>query len=282
MGKLTISEKEKIKDLYLQGYTIKEIKNLFFKDKDISENSINYTLRNYNITRPRGKSAQINHNYFNVIDTEIKAYFIGFILADGSVSIIQKSKNGFSYKLRLEIQQQDEYILHRLTKELNSNLEIKYTTDVHYFNNYIIKKNNAYVHFFSKQIVTDLAKYNIIPNKTFLLTELPKNIPQHLYRHMIRGFFDGDGTVYLTNNNKILSFGFYGSYDLLLDIRQHLHYNIGTSNTKTIFFKPQNNISYLSYAAYKDIINFYDYIYRDSTIFLIRKKEKFDYFLQNK
>lgn len=96
-----------------------------YKDKDITVGAINYHLRRKGITRNTGRQVQIDHEYFNIINSEPKAYFLGLITADGSVIKYQKSKNGFSYILRLELKVEDKYLLEIFANELNSNLKPK-------------------------------------------------------------------------------------------------------------------------------------------------------------
>ena len=51
---------------------------------------------------------KLNHSYFDVIDTEYKAYILGFIFADGC---IVDNFNGRQKSLRIEIIETDGYIL---------------------------------------------------------------------------------------------------------------------------------------------------------------------------
>ena len=74
-----------IKEKYLEGETIEEITDKYFKDKYCS-GEINMVLRKLGITRPNGIQAKINHDYFENIDSEHKAYWLGFIYADGSIT----------------------------------------------------------------------------------------------------------------------------------------------------------------------------------------------------
>lgn len=67
-------------------------------------------------------------DYFNVIDTEKKAYFLGFIYADGCIYKRQKG-NSLEISLNISIQSKDKEILEELEKELNiypSRLKIKH------------------------------------------------------------------------------------------------------------------------------------------------------------
>lgn len=60
----------------------------------------------------------VNNNYFSVIDTDKKAYFLGFFIADGCVSynVNARCYGRFSFL----IQEKDGYILDILAKELGN------------------------------------------------------------------------------------------------------------------------------------------------------------------
>ena len=57
----------------------------------------------------------INHEYFDIIDSDIKAYFLGFFIADGTISISKRciGRMGFC------IQNDDSYILEKLLNNIN-------------------------------------------------------------------------------------------------------------------------------------------------------------------
>jgi DNA-binding transcriptional regulator WhiA len=274
--KFTPLEKEMIKTLYLEGKTIQHIHQTYFKEK-CSEGGINSVLRQMNVTRPNGVPAKIKHDYFSIINTEEKAYFIGLLLADGSVRHNQEKGN--SYSLRLELKYEDKYIIERLTELLESDNPVKeYISSIN--RNGWKQKHNAYNTFNSTQIFNDLNKYGIVPNKTLTLNKLPQ-IDEYLMPHLIRGFFDGDGTVYLTKKDEKLHFGFYGTYDFVTEIKEYLIKKININNN--IITKQRTaNVSFVTFAKLKDIKAFYNYIYKDANIYLIRKRNIFDSYLNNK
>ena len=128
----------------------------------------------------------LNEDYFENIDNEYKAYMLGFIYADGN---IQKDKN----RLRITLKHDDIKILETFKDQLNYSGDIKVrelkskTRDT---KGYII----AELSIMSKKLIQDLNKHGVFPNKTFSINY--PNIPKHLDKHFIRGFFDGDGSIY--------------------------------------------------------------------------------------
>ena len=120
----------------------------------------------------------VNHNYFSS-QNENMAYIMGFLAADGNIS--------------------------KRDNRIQSQLSIKDKEQLELFHNEIggcevyIYQSNGYDccgwHCFSGQIKRDLAEYGIIPNKTGHL-EIPKKLNKEYWRDFIRGYFDGDGSIY--------------------------------------------------------------------------------------
>lgn len=67
------------------------------------------------------KKYQVNENYFEKIDSEEKAYWLGFLYADGNVRM-HKNKSGI---LKLKLKQSDKKHIEKFSKCLNSNYPIK-------------------------------------------------------------------------------------------------------------------------------------------------------------
>lgn len=126
----------------------------------------------------------LNEDYFEKIDSEDKAYFLGLIYADGCV---------FRNCLKISLQEEDGYILGVLKDKLNyggaiSKVNPKIETS---------HKPQSSLQIGSKKLVSDLNKLGCIARKSLVL-EFPTNkqVPRHLIFHFIRGCFDGDGWVF--------------------------------------------------------------------------------------
>jgi len=94
-------------------YKTYRINNKYFKE----------ILEKYHfVTRkePHAKKYSCNEDYFEKIDTQNKAYILGFIMADGCVL----DKNIVSMYLRISLQERDGYILESFKKELESDSPI--------------------------------------------------------------------------------------------------------------------------------------------------------------
>ena len=261
-----------IKEKYLEGETIEEITDKYFKDKYCS-GEINMVLRKLGITRPNGIQAKINHDYFENIDSEHKAYWLGFIYADGSITKKAYEKGSYTYRLRMELMFEDKYILEQMALDLESDLKPKeYYNDTSSFEGYNKPKHTAYIMFSSKKMGEDLVKLGVMPNKTLILKSLP-SIPDNLMKHFIRGYFDGDGSVYLTKDNTIKT-AFYGTHDFINSIQDFLIKELNLTKKK-ITDQKEANVSFVGMAK-QESEKLYHYMYDEATIFLNRKYEKYN------
>jgi len=250
-----IMNKKQIIDLYNKGLSAYEI--LAMTDYK-SVNSIYNILRKHTDVRSKAgnKNPNLKHDYFNRIDSEAKAYFLGFIMADGSVTIRKNSQPC----LAIEIKEYDSYLLELFKKELCTDNVIETT-----------RKECKRIRVHSSQIVEDLSKYNIIPNKSHATN--PAIILEEPYMsHYIRGLMDGDGWVY--ERQYSLTMGICGTYELMGSIRDYLIKKLHLPNVQVNSYK--DRIPFFTHQSIESIDKLYHYLYDDATIFLTRKKSVFD------
>lgn len=129
----------------------------------------------------------VNDNYFSE-ENHNMAYLLGFLASDGTIR-----KNDNSVKIGLSSVDRD--FLLTIKKEIGYQGEL---TDYITSNGFSVSE----LRFTSKQIKADLAKYNIVPNKTFIYT-FPKNLKREYWIDFIRGYFDGDGSVSTASSEAI-------------------------------------------------------------------------------
>ena len=129
----------------------------------------------------------VDDNYFSTENSNM-AYLLGFLASDGTVD----KKNN---RIKIGLSSIDKEFLVKIKEEL------KYEGDIL---NYITSNGFSVseLTFTSQQIKKDLARYNIVPNKTFNF-KFPKNLNKKYWIDFIRGYFDGDGSVSTTGNNAI-------------------------------------------------------------------------------
>jgi hypothetical protein len=258
---LSLKDEKIICEMYLSGCTAKIILNKFSHIYK-SENAIIDILKRNNIPiRSAGSYNKTkNHNCFENIDTEEKAYFLGLLLTDGCV---MKRKN--HHVIILELKEEDKYIIEKFKMFVDTENNIIYSR----------KCNKLCIH--SDKMANDLAKYGIVPRKTFI-TELPI-IDLDLMPHLIRGIIDGDGSVHeaFTKNKskKVLRVALYGTHKLCQQVLDFLGLEM------TVYDKKDQHVSFFLTSRLDRTLFFYNYLYKDATIFLKRKKVIFDKYFAN-
>lgn len=207
------------------------------------------------------KSKYVDETFFENIDTEEKVYILGFIYADGYIS-----KNTFGIKISVK----DYELLKKIKDILHSEHKIGFCINN---NGYGKGNESCYLSINNKNLVNSLIKNGVIYNKSNILEFPSYNIvPEHLIRHFIRGYFDGDGSVYGNNSGLIVSFeGTECFLSYLLDILRDV------TGTKTSVYKYKGKEHYyIRIGGNNQVKMFYNYIYENSTIFLGRKKVVFE------
>ena len=217
------------------------------QDFQVQPQSIRNLLRKYNVEITNKKTSQYPRysDYFHCIDCHEKAYWIGVMLSDGSIT------NGNSVNLGLK----DKEHIEKFKKAIGAINNKIITIEDNRFSkpciNYRLSIRDA-------QMVEDLSKYYIVPNKSYIEFGVPP-IPEEYIWDFIRGYFDGDGSIYFTNNKFILSF--VGNKKFLNELK-------GILNKNNISLC-QNNVSKITYdlkiSGYKDVSKILEQIYRDST-----------------
>ena len=221
--------------------------------------SLGYTIVN------KQNIAKFNENIFDVIDTEEKAYWLGFIFADGYISsspinnptdahyifelCLALIDAGYLYKFDSFVQSQEPKVKAYNYKDASGKdkQHVKWTIA-------------------NKHLWNTLNNIGCTPNKS--LTLIYPNIPQHLKRHFARGYFDGDG-----------SFGVYGQNELSLScvgtqsIIDNLFSEIG--DFSQYHHKDHNEATITLNASAKNAANILNYLYTNSTVYLDRKYNKY-------
>lgn len=228
--------------------------------------TIGKIMREYKV-KPYSKvklfSPNLSEHYFQSIDTEEKAYFLGLIITDGCVY----SKNDRQNLVSLTLQDKDKYIIEKFKESIQSNKTV--TSD---------GRGSSSINILSNIMVEDLRQYGIVDNKS-LCTIFPNNIPNHLYKHLIRGILDGDGSIafYARPNRKchVKAIRFcQGNKQFLLDLVDYLHNEVDVKPVNA--YAEKGTLWSISYCSTDSLYKLYHYLYDDATIYLTRKKELCD------
>lgn len=206
----------------------------------------------------------LDHFFFESIDTEEKAYILGFLAADGNVN-----PDKYGTEIRVCLHPKDRDILEKINTAWRSTypIRIHQSTEKSGFAGTCREQPKLSVR--SSQMEHDLAKYYIIPAKT--ATVRFPDIPIHLHRHYLRGLLDGDGYV----NHE--AFGWVGNATMLNDIMGVFLFH-GFPELKQYHVR---NTSYMVKGGpfYLELVK---WMYEDASIFLDRKKQQFDQFWKDR
>lgn len=274
-------EEEKIIKDYKEGKSIKQI-GLEFK---VDSRVINRVLKENGIEK-KTKRYSFNKDIFQRIDTEEKAYWLGFIWCDGYNNIRHRNNNT-TYEFKIELMESDYKHLEKFVGFIEGNYPIKFYNNKNSFSKTGFVKTcrvliaNTY---FGKMLDD---KFGLIPHREDS-TKVWKSIPAHLKKHFIRGVIDADGAIYdyIKYDKRVgESYSKYAigihitTYKSLIDYINIFLYEKGISTSKLKPSKRHENrdefCMQLTYSGNENVSNILNYLYKDATIYLDRKYEKY-------
>lgn len=251
--RLTHKEKTELFTKYESGkYTGAELA----KEYPISLTAINGLLRRNGYKAKSQSELQRKYNidetFFDVIDTEEKAYFLGFLYADGCNATNRNA-------VILSLKKDDKEILEKLNSLLQPKKPLGHT-----------KSGQTTLIISNKHISQRLIELGCHRAKTYTLVfPSEKQVPKHLVRHFVRGYFDGDGWVGEKAICIVSTSNFCNSLAEILNRELNVNSYIRTRHPER-----KNNIRMLELSN-KAARKFLNWIYKDSNIHLQRKYERY-------
>jgi len=212
----------------------------------------------------------INQDLFKTWTHEM-SYVLGYITADGCITV---SKDRKKHPFLLNITSVDKKHLYRIRKALSSTHKISKKTGR--------CANVAYQFQARNPIITqDLMKLGILPRKSHNLG--PIEVPNKYFSDFVRGFFDGDGTVYIykVNGTPQIKAGFVSSsLSFITRFNQQLCENLGipTKSIHQAVDKRKNRMTQYNICFYiNDCEKLANFMYgNNTTLFLPRKRRIFE------
>ena len=205
----------------------------------------------------------IDSDYFKNIDTATKSYFLGLIAADGSIFKTSKDKVVFS----LQLQEKDKEILNLLSIELSGTISL-----VREDSRSDKTRQKMFTIRLSDDIFTNnLMTLGILPGKTKNLDWI--DLPDSLMKDFIRGYFDGDGSVYISKNNVYGNF--VGNKIFIPKLRDYLFEKSILPTRYAII--DRGNFCSFHFGSKEGNLSLYNYMYYDKCPCLARKKVKFEF-----
>lgn len=254
-NELNLSEEE-IKDIcdrYTNFETTEEIAKVY----NICDRSVAKILVENNITirSAKRRSKVKRHDYFETIDTIDKAYFLGWMISDGAI-IESMTRENRSKVISLEIHNNDRYILELFAKMLEADEDVIKVFE---------KRNHAHISFASDKMAEDLSKYGVVPRKSSV-SYLPE-LRNDLMPHLLRGIFDGDGTITIDKKNQ-RHIAFYGSEMICNQIAEYLHKELGINKNKV----SKTTCYHVWYGGNNLAKNIMEFLYDDCREFYLERK----------
>jgi len=252
-------------ELYKTGMSIIKVSEI----TGISSSTLQRKFKILGITRSNKENSRkyhVNHNFFNKIDNETKAYWLGMIYADGHIS---KSKSGQKV-VSLCCKESDSQHLKKYKIAIEATYSIKHYTAIVFDNKEV---HYARLCVTSDKLFDDLFLKGAIENKSLVLKfPFKKIIPKKLVHHFIRGYFDGDGSFSKSHDGYIIKI--LGTKEFLTELSN----KIGFPNRKlSKRHKNKNNNWTLEIGGRKQVIKIGDFIYKNANVFLERKKSRYNH-----
>lgn len=223
---------------------------------------------NYETMRQGSKKHDYDESVFDVIDTEEKAYWAGFIMGDGQIEEFKRPRADGStylnYRLNINLKYSD---IDHLQKFLDF---LKCTTKK-------IKKVNVkmpsgniaevgHIRISSRPLSLALIDKGIIPRKSLNEPE-PSGIPNHLIRHFIRGLLDADGMISDAEKTTPSATICDGKVLMKWVQKQYPYLSLKKDN--------QCDGLYILRTKKENVLNFLNSLYENSTIYLERKYQRY-------
>lgn len=269
--RLSSFEKEEAENLYKNhNYTFIDIARKFGRDERSIRgylNKIGYIAKSQSELQ---RKYPIVEDFFDLLDTQEKAYILGLLYADG---YNDTNKNAVCISLKYD----DVETLNDITKLIQPSKPLFYL-DMSPENRGMKNSKNQYrITINNKHISQRLAELGCGKAKTNIL-KFPTNdqVPEELIHHFVRGYFDGDGSVSKGKNPKI---DIISTPEFLIPLQNMLFEKLSINKTKLNtkgHYAENVNITTLQIGGMLQCIRFKEWLYKDATIFMERKKKVFD------
>lgn len=240
----------------------------------ISPENLETFIFENNIEVPRAGNRQhyLDDTYFSIIDTEEKAYWLGFLYADGCLSTRE-----YEYTIRLTLQAKDAAHVENFRKAIKAEHHVSTVRSTFEYKGETKPRTATAIVISSKQMWEDLNRLGCTPTKTFTLVfPTSDQVPDHLLHHFVRGYFDGDGCMWISKNKQSSIASFVSSKAFIERLEKLLKEHFGVIKTYVREHHATKGVFYLCVKRVTDIIALSEHLYRNSTVYLSRKRLAFD------
>lgn len=258
---------EKVIDMYLN-----EKKSAIKIDNElcIGWHSVYKILEDRGIKRRTNKENYkmiFDDTYFEKIDTEHKAYHLGFLMADGTIL----NSRHCSKQVKLDLAVEDREEVEKFCDDLV--IDKKRIKVYPHYNT--VGQDVCRIIVNSDKLCEDLYRFGVTPRKSLTLKFPVGLLPENTPVHFIRGYFDGDGSI--SGKFGCPQFKMGGTSEFLEETQKIFMNDLGLRKTKFDQRWPErkNNNYSLGYGGRRQIVRIREWLYKDATIYLSRKYNKF-------
>lgn len=197
---------------------------------------------------------------------------MGLIASDGNLSKINNN-------IKIELKYDDIDILEKIKHEMRYENSIKdYEYNYKYKNGTSCLFRSARLNITNKKMYEKLIEYGIVPNKSNILDFDFSCMSPDLYKHFIRGYWDGNGHICVApkGHEGSINLSVTGATKMIdslvrifSEVIPDFHYTINNRH-------PENMLNGTMYISRRKLsIKILNYLYRDATIYLDRKYNKY-------
>ena len=248
--------------IYRQGLSSTEIGRMF----KISATTVLKIVRKQGVrVRTNSESKrkyELREHFFDKIDSENKAYFLGFLFADGC-------NNGKAVVLSLRVSDADT--LEKLNKLIYPARPLIFITEKRNGKQY--KKCSLQIN--SLHMLEKLLGYGLIRRKTSKL--MFPTIPKQFEKAFIRGYFDGDGGVSVSKpkgrrHSHTFSLSIVSTKPFLSKVKEIIEHDVDIVFSFEGPYSKDGAVFKLKLSGTRQVQTFLKYLYADATIFMQRKR----------
>lgn len=246
---------KKILDLYESNISSRKI----IKELNLgcSQTVILHFLKRNNINLLNtNRKYFFNENFFETIDTEDKAYWLGFIYADGNV---------YKNTLKINLSVKDKDFLEKFKKAINFPKKLEVGVQDAFGNEVGFVRLAVY----SIKMVNDLIDKGCVPKKSLILKfPTEEQVPPIFLKDFIRGYFDGDGSYVYGKKSKQYTMSFCGTQEFLEGVKNFFEASNPVVHDKRHLDK---NICFFRMGGNLNVLSKSQLLYENSSIYLERK-----------
>lgn len=244
---------------------------------------ITFINENYPLYKNGTSNREIRHDFFSKIETELQAYLLGFIYADGSINIQR-------HTLSIHINDVDGELFDLfkiISPKAYTSKDAGYESKALVRGRTVKNKSSIRLAISSKILINDLIQLGVCERKTYEELHIPK-MPYNLIGHFIRGYFDGDGSFTwiatapnLSNREKNWRIKMTWRIDsktktILTEFQQWFCEN----NIKlNINYTKRDDMYVICTSSKKTFSNLYELIHKNAKYSLSRKANKINHYV---